>query len=103
MPKHEDSRPWRHLYNSGAWKRGRLIHLRAHPLCVMCKAEKPPRYTPATVVDHIRRHGGNTTLFLNAKNWQSLCKPHHDGMKAAIERAQDSPRQSFGEDGWPIT
>lgn len=102
MPRYEENRPWRYLYNSAAWKIGRARHLRANPLCEFCKIEKPPRYTPATVVDHRIPHKGSHALFFAETNWQSLCKPHHDGLKAAQERAELSTRTAYGEDGWPI-
>lgn len=55
--------------------------------------------TAATVVDHIVPHrlgdaieSGDRerirlarALFWSTDNWQSLCKPHHDGEKQAIE------------------
>lgn len=50
----------------------------------MCRAED--RLTPATVVDHIQPHRGDSALFWSESNWQSLCAPHHDGAKQAFER-----------------
>ena len=43
------------------------------------------RTTPATVVDHIKRHGGNQSLFWDKANWQSLCGPHHNSTKQRAE------------------
>jgi 5-methylcytosine-specific restriction enzyme A len=59
-----------------AWKRLRLAHLKANPLCVKCKANG--RVEAATVVHHIRAHRGERTLFLDPTNLESSCKPHHD-------------------------
>lgn len=56
----------------------------AHPLCVMCSAEA--RTMAASVVDHIKPHRGDQTLFWDRTNWQPLCKPHHDSDKARQER-----------------
>jgi 5-methylcytosine-specific restriction protein A len=42
----------------------------------MCLAEG--RATAATVVDHIIAHRGNEHLRMDPKNWQPLCKRHHD-------------------------
>ncbi len=61
-----------------------------------------PRVVLATVVDHKIPHKGDETLFWDRKNWQSLCKPHHDGTKQAMERS-GKPRLEFGPDGEPIT
>lgn len=66
------------------WQKAREDWLREHPLCVMCKEQS--RVTAATVVDHVIPHRGDQTLFWDRKNWQSLCKPHHDGDKARQER-----------------
>lgn len=64
-------------YNS-KWQRVRKRYLEAHPLCVMCMAENPPRYEKATVVDHKIPHRGDQKLFWDESNWQPLCKRHHD-------------------------
>lgn len=61
----------------GAWQRARLEHLRAHPLCVMCLAEVPPRVTAASTVDHSIAHRGDDALFWDRSKWQSLCTAHH--------------------------
>jgi 5-methylcytosine-specific restriction endonuclease McrA len=45
------------------------------------------RLTPATVVDHIRRHTGHADpLFWDTGNFQSLCKSCHDAVKQALDR-----------------
>jgi 5-methylcytosine-specific restriction enzyme A len=65
------------------WRKHRIAHLRAHPLCVMCL----PRPVAATVVDHIKRHAGHgDPLFWDPGNWQSLCKPCHDSVKQQQDR-----------------
>jgi 5-methylcytosine-specific restriction enzyme A len=75
---------WQHLYNSARWRNGRRAHLAAEPLCRMCKAQG--YVTLATVVDHIKAHKGDLSLFWDRGNWQSLCKDHHDATKAREER-----------------
>jgi 5-methylcytosine-specific restriction endonuclease McrA len=65
------------------WQQARLVHLRDNPLCVYCQREG--RVTAASVVDHIVAHQGNETLMWDRTNWQSLCKPHHDGQKKREE------------------
>ena len=59
-----------------AWQRASKRYLEAHPLCVACLKEG--KYTRATVVDHIKPHRGDKTLFWDECNWQALCKRHHD-------------------------
>lgn len=58
------------------WQKARARYLSKHPLCVECG--KKGMYVKATVVDHIKPHRGNETLFWDQSNWQSLCKPCHD-------------------------
>lgn len=87
------------LYNS-RWRRLRAQHLKANPLCVMCKRDG--RIHPATEVDHIIKHNSDRALFFDPNNWQSLCSDHHRGTKARQERsgklvgcdAQGHPRHS---------
>ncbi|EII5343109.1 HNH endonuclease [Salmonella enterica] len=85
------------IYGS-KWDRERLIFLRAHPLCAMCHEQG--RVTAAMVVDHIIPHklkealkSGNVEaiakaqkLFWSRKNWQGLCKQHHDSTKQRMEK-----------------
>nr|DAP38490.1 MAG TPA: HNH endonuclease [Caudoviricetes sp.] len=79
-----------------AWRRARARFLQDHPLCVMCLAEG--KLTPATVVDHIKPHRGDQTLFWDVSNWQPLCKEHHDSTKKIIE-AGGRPPATFDDDG----
>lgn len=59
------------------------MYLRQNPLCVHCEEEG--LINPAEVVDHIKPHKGDTTLFWDSENnWQPLCKRHHD-IKTATE------------------
>jgi 5-methylcytosine-specific restriction protein A len=60
----------------GRWRAYRLVFLREHPLCVLCRAEG--RVEPASVVDHIQAHKGDDELFWDPKNHRAVCKPHHD-------------------------
>jgi 5-methylcytosine-specific restriction endonuclease McrA len=66
------------------WRKARAVYLFKHPLCVMCQANG--HVMAATVVDHITPHKGNIILFWDQSNWQSLCKPCHDGHKQSIEK-----------------
>jgi len=81
-----------------AWAKARKGYLRSHPHCVMCA--KQGKIVQATVVDHIKRHGGDQFLFWDKANWQPLCKPHHDSTK----QMQDNGRiiRIIGSDGWPV-
>ena len=61
----------------------RLAFLREHPLCVFCG--ESGRIVAADVVDHIRPHRGDYSLFWDTKNWQALCKQCHDSKKQLQE------------------
>ena len=75
--KPPDSRPTAHERGyTYRWSKASKAFLRSHPWCVQCMQEG--RYTPAQVVDHIVPHKGNWALFWDSKNWQPLCKAHHD-------------------------
>ena len=78
------------------WQKARIAYLKQHPLCVMCEAQN--KICIAEVVDHIVPHDGNTELFWDEENWQSLCKRHHDTDKAEQE-GRHSARAKFGEGG----
>lgn len=95
----EESKGWRHLYKTARWLKGREWFLRNNPLCVFCGEEGIA--VPAEVVDHIKPHKGDVALFYDTKNWQPLCKPHHDGFKQRLERNADVVQT--GLDGWPVT
>lgn len=42
---------------------------------------------PATVVDHITPHKGDSDLFWQASNHQALCKHCHDSHKQRLEKS----------------
>ena len=66
-----------------AWQKARDRFLRANPLCAYCL--KGGRPVAASIVDHIVPHEGDQTMFWDEDNWQALCKPCHDGVKAREE------------------
>lgn len=84
--KYDQERGSAHQRGYGArWRKAREGFLRNHPLCRMCEAQG--RVTPATIVDHITPHKGDSTLFWSKDNWQPLCKPCHDRHKQRLERS----------------
>lgn len=64
------------------WQSASKGFLRQHPLCVRCKDQGTT--AAAQVVDHIKPHRGDMTLFWDRSNWQPLCKRCHD-IKTATE------------------
>ena len=69
------------MRRSKAWLDMRAYHLTTHPFCEACKAIG--RYVMATDVDHIRPHKGDSRLFFDPSNLQSLCKACHSKKTAS--------------------
>lgn len=61
------------------WQKYREKFLFKNPLCAYCSQV-------ATVVDHIKPHRGDMTLFWDTKNHQSLCTNCHSSVKQKEER-----------------
>lgn len=61
------------------WEAARAEYLTQHPFCAMC-------HQPANVVDHIKPHRGDTSIFWDRTNWQALCTPCHNRHKQREER-----------------
>lgn len=80
------------------WRKAREAYLHRNPLCVMCLEEGMT--TQAEVVDHIIPHKGDTNLFWDIGNWQSLCKAHHDKAKQMMETGKARPGCTI--DGIPL-
>lgn len=78
------SSPWHHLYNTKRWYRLRYHQLQKQPLCEFHL--KRNQVISASVVDHIKPHKGDETLFHNPENLQSLCKRCHDSVKQRMEK-----------------
>lgn len=105
---------WSPLYKSSRWRKARLAHLGAEPLCRYCRQsgitndgsrtaggdwQADPRRR-FLVVDHIVPHRGDLGLFWDRLNWQTLCPDHHDIVKQREEvRGFSNAR---GADGWPL-
>ena len=85
------------LYKTKAWHRIRWHQLQQHPLCAYCL--KMGMTTPATIVDHIEPHRGDSVKFF-AGPFQSLCKQHHDSAKQREEKR--GMAQGCGADGVPL-
>ena len=68
------------------WRKARREYLSQHPYCKFCQDEGTVRM--AEEVDHIIQHKGDPVLFWDTKNWQGLCKPHHQSTKAQMERGK---------------
>lgn len=98
MPGLDRNRPWRKLYGR-RWQVARKAYLQRNPLCAMCATVG--RVTVATVVDHVRRHNGDPSLFWDQGNWQPLCQPHHDSDKQSAEAREATAQPTCTPDGYP--
>ena len=91
----------------------RALVLREEPLCEMCLAMAPPRYTPSGIADHrIPKAEGGTD---DRENYQALgyplsrypngCDCHRIKTEAEAARARGAKaprrRMDIGDDGWP--
>ncbi|MGB3900466.1 MAG: HNH endonuclease [Mesorhizobium sp.] len=77
-----DKQEWRGWYKTARWQATRERQLTAEPLCRMCR--ESGRLTPATVCDHIERHGGDPVSFWCGP-FQSLCASCHSSEKQRQE------------------
>ncbi|MCP4703273.1 MAG: HNH endonuclease [candidate division Zixibacteria bacterium] len=82
------NKEWQHLYGS-SWQRARKSFLSQYPLCAECLKNGITKV--ANVVDHRIPHKGNTNLFWNVGNWNSLCYSCHN-KKTAKEGAFGNER-----------
>lgn len=80
------------------WRQARARYLARHPLCAYC--EQQGRLRVATVVDHIRPHRGDLTLFWDESNWQALCATHHNATKQSEEKTGQA--KGCGPAGLPL-
>ena len=67
------------------WRVARSVFLKKNPLCIECL--KAGRIVPATTVDHIMPHKGDTGLMWDWKNWQALCHSCHSRKTAKEDGA----------------
>lgn len=73
-------RSYHDWYKMAIWRGLRRRQLDRQPLCEACL--RKDRIEPATVVDHIRPHRGDWTLFTDPENLQSLSEACHNSKTA---------------------
>lgn len=73
--KQGNNRQRRKLYDTSRWRKLRNLKINSDPLCEECL--RNDRITGAEEIDHIQPHKGNSDLFFDYKNLQSLCKSCH--------------------------
>lgn len=80
------------------WQAAREEFLAENPWCALC-AKRGVR-TRATLVNHKIPHRGDRKLFWRRSNWESSCKPCHDGPIQSFERT--GVMRGCNEDGIPL-
>jgi 5-methylcytosine-specific restriction protein A len=73
------------IYTTSRWRSARKRFLSKNPLCV--DHQRRGLIVQAVIVDHIRPHKQDETLFWDENNWQPLCKRCHDSNKQRFERS----------------
>ena len=76
------------LYNSTLWAKLRTAQLAREPICQECQQQA------AIIADHIVPHQGDTKLFYDAGNLQSLCKRCHDRKTAREDGSMGRARMA---------
>lgn len=61
-----------------AWRQYSARRLQQYPYCVRCYAPPRKKITRAVVTDHIQPHKGDSLLFRDPSNHQSLCEVCHN-------------------------
>jgi len=97
MSRSLEAQAYQWLYKTKAWRMMREWQLTNEPFCRMCK--NAGRRTTANIADHIVPHRGDTKLFWDRSNLQSLCDVHHNE-KTWVEEGGPA-RAVIGADGWP--
>ena len=92
-----DYRKW---YKTKRWQRLRKAHLSKHPYC-QCPHHKNKRIE-GNVVDHKIPHKGDTKLFWDKDNLQTLTKQCHDKFKQSEERGGRGFNQGCDVQGNPL-
>jgi len=85
MKKYDNANAWHGLYDTALWKRLRYNQLEIMPLCAYCIDQGLT--TEARIVDHIKPHKGDISIFYDQANLQSLCKKCHDSHKQRLEKS----------------
>ena len=95
--KYSEYQKW---YKLKRWKTLRLAQLAKEPYC-QC-AHHQGQKIKANVVDHIKPHKGDSKLFWNPSNLQSMLKVCHDKFKQSQEKGGKGFDQGCDEQGYPL-
>jgi 5-methylcytosine-specific restriction protein A len=80
--------PWKAWYKTARWQQLRLAIFRRDLFtCQMPGCGRLEGNTSLLVCDHKTPHRGDATLFWDASNLQTICKPCHDSVKQKEEQS----------------
>ena len=99
---HADRHVGAALYRSPEWRALRAAVLAMRPLCECSACVTGPRRERASVVHHVKPHGGNPARFFDPHNLQALSKVCHDRLTAGA-RAGGPPGYRKSTQGAPAT
>ena len=88
--RQRNATPARRMAMSHKWQEASKGFLAKHPWCALCEVKG--KRTPATCVDHIKAHRGDSTLFWDRRNWQPACAPCNSAKCAREEGGFGNPR-----------
>jgi len=91
---------YKNLYKTKQWRSLRKYQLMKQPWC-QCPHHHGLKI-PANIVDHIKPHKGNRSLFFDSTNLQSLTKQCHDKQKQSEERGGRGFDMGCNENGEPL-
>ena len=97
LPSRSQRDKW---YKTARWRKLRLRQLSKEPYC-QCPHHIRDK-VEANVVDHIIPHKGDTRLFWDVTNLQSLTKQCHDKFKQSQERGGAGFDMGCNVDGTPL-
>lgn len=85
----DQSQPWRQWYKTAEWRKLRAKVLKrdlytCQQTGILLIGKYPAANSP--VVDHIKPHRGDPTLFWDENNLQAMSKGYHDRLKQSQER-----------------
>ena len=87
---------------SRRWQEMRAVQLSRSPFCQCPHHEGRPNPPQAEVVDHRVPHRGDSKLFFDAGNLQSMAKECHDIYKQSQEKGGTGFLAGCDEQGWPL-
>jgi 5-methylcytosine-specific restriction protein A len=86
----------RDLYQTSRWRRLRRWLLSQRPLCECDDCQRTGRVLAASVLHHVRHHGGDSVLFFDVENLMPMAKPCHDRLTALEMRKVVGGAQKLG-------